>query len=74
MGCVCDINDNLGTRQCVGQTFSRDGVDPRGGRSHHNFVAALAKVVDDLRSNKAGAANNDDFHFLVHLFALSVWF
>ena len=71
---VRDIDDDPCSSQGVSQTFSRDGVNPRRGRGRHNFVAALAKVVDDLRSNKAAAANNDDFHFLVHLFDLSTWF
>src|SRR6516225_10125379 len=65
-GRVCDIDYDLCSGQCVSQTFSCNGVDARGGRARHNFVAALAKVVYDLRSDKATAANDDDFHFLIH--------
>jgi hypothetical protein len=35
-------------------------------------VAVLAKVLDDFRSDASAAADDDDFHFLIHMFALSV--
>jgi hypothetical protein len=37
-------------------------------------VAALAKVLYESRSDASAAANNDNFHFLVYMFDLSVWF
>ena len=37
-------------------------------------MAALAKVFYDSRSDASAGANNDDFHFLVYMFDLSVWF
>ena len=65
-GRVCDIDYDLCSGQCVSKTFSCNGVDARGGRARHNFVAALPKVVHELSADEPAAANDDDFHFLIH--------
>ena len=72
-GRVCDIDDDLGSRQCVGQTFSRDGVDPVEGEAATTSWPRWRRLLTTFVP-MAAAANNDDFHFLVHMFGLSVWF
>ena len=37
-------------------------------------MAVLAKVVYDFRPDASAAADDDDFHFLVHLLIFLSWF
>ena len=61
---VRHVHDDLGVRERFRQPLASDGVDARVRGSGHDLMAALTQSVNDVRADKAAAANDDDFHRL----------
>ena len=61
-GRVADIDHDLGTSQCLDQTFTGDGIDALAGGCGDGFMAELLQVGDDLLADKAGTADDDYLH------------
>ena len=59
---VGHIDDHLCAGKHFGESFAGDRVDTRVGRGGYRLMTLIAKLLDDLRPDEAGASNNDDLH------------
>ncbi len=48
--------------ECALEAFAGDGVDAGGARCGEDVVAGVAEVLDELRADEAGAADDGDVH------------
>ena len=63
-GCVRHVDDDLGALECFGEPLARERVDSRVRRRRERFVTALPQLLDELRPNEAGSANDNDLHLV----------
>src|SRR5438874_2355064 len=61
-GRVRHVDDNLGSRERVGEPFARDRVDTRIRRRRERFVTRLVEDLDELRPDEAGSTDDNDLH------------
>jgi hypothetical protein len=59
---VRDVHDDVRAAERVGQALAGDRVDAGVGCRRERRVAVLAEELDQLRSDAAGAADDDDLH------------
>src|SRR5690348_7602783 len=61
---VRDVDDDVGALHDLGQSLACDRVDAGVRRGRYYFVAFVTELVDDLRANQPGAADDYEFHGL----------
>jgi hypothetical protein len=59
---VRHVDDDLGPIEGFGQSLAGQDVDARVGRRRERVVAGLPQVLDELGSDEAGSADDDDLH------------
>jgi hypothetical protein len=64
-GSVRDVDDDLRILERLGEPFSRDRVHAGVRRGRERLVARVAELVDELRPDQAGPADDDDLHLVL---------
>ena len=63
-GCVRHVDDDLGALECFGEPLARERVDSRVRRRRERLVTGLPQLLDELRPNEAGSADDNDLHLV----------
>ena len=71
-GRVRDVDDDLCTLERFGQPLAGDRVDAGVRRRRERVVAVVAQLLDELRPDEAGPADDNDLHLLSFRLSLVV--
>src|SRR6516164_796324 len=61
---VGEVDNRIGTRYGLGETFAGDGVDTRARRGRDRLVSQLGQIGNDLRADQSCATDNQNLHDL----------